>query len=82
MENFIKVKVIESEKGWGQKVDDYMVCLTEEDANEFNALNGHEVVPDWYMYATNDYGVIKLGEPQLSYLKENKRVWLSKLNNL
>ena len=31
----IKVPVIESERGWGSKVDDFMVCLSVEDANAF-----------------------------------------------
>ena len=28
----VKVAVIESESGWGSRVDDYMVCLSNDDA--------------------------------------------------
>lgn len=30
-----KVEVVESERGWGSRVDDYVVCLTLQDAEQF-----------------------------------------------
>lgn len=57
----VKVEIIESERGWGSKVDEvkYFEAETSEEAlkvaNEFcknyNSKNTEEVVPDWYMYA-------------------------------
>lgn len=57
----VKVEIIESERGWGQKVDEvkYFEAATFEEAtklatdfcNEYNADNNEAVVPDWYMYA-------------------------------
>ncbi len=50
------VHIIESEKGWGQKVDEVKEFETKELAEtfckEYNAKNNKDVVPDWYMYAT------------------------------
>lgn len=51
-----KVDIIESERGWGQKIDETKFF---DDANEafkfvedYNATNNKTEVPDWYMYAT------------------------------
>ena len=50
-----RVVIIESERGWGQKVDEvrYFDNLAEAEAfvKKFNAGNNLGVVPDWYMYA-------------------------------
>lgn len=50
-----KVTIIESERGWGSKVDDVKYFDTKENALafcvEFNKCNTGTVVPDWYMYA-------------------------------
>lgn len=50
-----KVPVIESERGWGQKVDYYAYFETIQSANQFikeyNSQNNLPYVPDWYMYA-------------------------------
>jgi len=50
-----RVDIIESERGWGQKIDEQRYF---DDANEayefvekFNAKNNLPHVPDWYMYA-------------------------------
>lgn len=79
----VKVPVIESERGWGSKIDDYMVCLTADDAQkfviEFNSKNTGATVPDWYMYAERDSQPIDITEKQFKFLKKNKRVWLSTL---
>lgn len=52
-----KVAIIESESGWGQKVDEVKEFNSYEDAKkfqmEFNKENTETVVPDWYMYAQN-----------------------------
>ena len=50
-----RVTVIESERGWGQKVDEYRRFETKEEAEQwakqFNAKNDLDYVPDWYMRA-------------------------------
>lgn len=49
------VQLIESERGWGQRVDEVKKFKTREDAEKyvdtFNAKNNKRIVPDWYMYA-------------------------------
>jgi hypothetical protein len=51
----VKVFIIESEAGWGQKVDEVKEFPTKEEANafvkEFNSYNSLPYTPDWYMYA-------------------------------
>jgi hypothetical protein len=51
----IKVEIIESERGWGQKVDDVRNFDTLSEAqkfvDEYNSKNNEPEVPDWYMYA-------------------------------
>lgn len=50
-----KVEIIESERGWGQKLDETLYFDKREDAEEYvkiyNAQNTSVVVPEWYMYA-------------------------------
>ena len=50
-----KVHIIESEKGWGQRVEEVLEFPTLEEAEEFckkfNAENSEPDAPDWYMYA-------------------------------
>ena len=50
-----KVTIIESERGWGQKVDEVCEFKSYEDAKifqlEFNKQNDKDYVPDWYMVA-------------------------------
>jgi hypothetical protein len=54
-----KVDIIESEAGWGQRVDQVKEFHTEQEAVEykdgFNAENDLDHVPSWYMYATDPY---------------------------
>lgn len=78
-----KIAVYESERGWGRKIDDWMVCLTSEDAllfkNEFNSENTEESVPDWYMVVIDEPVPIMLNSTQYSVLQKEKRVWLSSI---
>lgn len=50
-----KVIIMESERGWGQRVDGVELYDTREQAeariSEVNAQNTETTVPDWYMYA-------------------------------
>ena len=50
-----KVYIIESEKDWGQRVDEIREFDTEDEADafviKFNSANTGDVTPDWYMYA-------------------------------
>ena len=51
----VKVNIIESERGWGQKIDEVKEFATMELAEafvtEFNSRNTEHAVPDWYMRA-------------------------------
>lgn len=51
-----QVDLIESERGWGSKIDEtkYFDTLDEATAfvEKFNSQNDKDYVPDWYMYAT------------------------------
>jgi hypothetical protein len=80
----MKIPVIESEKGWGRKIDDYMVCIDSKDClvykQDFNAKNTEKIVPNWYMIVEGEPESIFLTEQQYLYLVEEKRVWLSQLN--
>ena len=52
----IKVYIMESERNWGQKVDEVKEFDTLEKAQafitEYNSVNNLDYVPDWYMFAT------------------------------
>lgn len=56
-----KLYIVESERGWGQRVDEVMKFNTYDEADkykkEFNAKNNLDYVPDWYMYADGPYAV-------------------------
>lgn len=84
----IKIPVIESERGWGSKVDDYMVCKSVEDAldfmKEFNSKNNENTTPDWYMYCSNNPEPINLSKEQYVKMEEseNSRNWLSSLEKI
>lgn len=79
----VRVAVWEYERGWGSKIDDYMVCLSVEDANafkkEFNEQNDEKMAPDWYMVAQGEPIAIDLTPNQEEKLKKEKRVWLRNL---
>ena len=57
-----RVNIIESERGWGQKIDETKYFDNEAEARQFakdynTKYNNQPTVPDWYMYA--DYvGVV------------------------
>jgi hypothetical protein len=53
------VSIIESERGWGQKVDDVFHFDTDKEARDWAKLynmkyNPPGPTPDWYMYASYD----------------------------
>lgn len=52
----VKVFIIESERGWGQRVDEIKEFDTRAEADafcaDFNKCNTLAEVPDWYMVAT------------------------------
>lgn len=82
----VKVPVIESERGWGNKIDDWMVCQSDEMANafikEFNSKNNENTTPDWYMYADNVIVPHDLSDEQYKKLLTEEKMWLSQLNKL
>lgn len=51
----VKVYIMESERGWGQRVDEVKEFDTAVEADafieEYNSKNTDTEVPDWYMYA-------------------------------
>lgn len=51
----VKVEIIESERGWGQRLDEVKEFSNRTKAEEFvekyNSKNNLPEVPDWYMYA-------------------------------
>jgi len=81
----VKVPVTESERGWGQKIDDYVVCLSNEDGlaftKEFNSKNDKTEVPDWYMVVKDAPMPLDISEKQFEALNKSKtkRLWLSDL---
>ncbi len=54
-----RVNIIESERGWGSKIDEVRTFPSLEEAEafvtEFNSHNTEETVPDWYMRAEVDW---------------------------
>lgn len=82
----LAVPVVESERGWGRKIDDYMVCLTIKDAEkfteEFNSDNKDGPAPDWYMQAEGEPIPIDINDKQYNVLKKRKRMWKSDLINI
>lgn len=53
------VNIIESERGWGQQIDEVKTFMSFKEANEFvinyNKRNNKPSTPDWYTYATEPY---------------------------
>ena len=49
------VKIIESERGWGQRLDERKFFDSADEAwafvDKYNSVNNEDTVPDWYMYA-------------------------------
>ena len=84
--NAFKIAVIESEAGWGRKIDNYMVCLSLEDIEsfrtEFNSKNDSDSTPDWYMQVEGDPISIYLNDNQYECVFNEKKVWLSRLKNV
>lgn len=54
-----RLNIIESERGWGQRIDEVMTFDSLEAAEkykaEYNSANKLDYVPDWYMYAAGPY---------------------------
>lgn len=82
----VKIAVWEYERGWGSKIDDWMVCQSVEDAlnfkQEFNSKNTESSAPDWYMICKDEPVAIDLTDKQMELFKENNRVWLSALKKI
>lgn len=55
MESEVKVAIIESERGWGRKIDEIKTFPTLDKAQafikEYNSYNTSTTAPDWYMQA-------------------------------
>lgn len=54
-----KVDICESERGWGQRLDETCEFTNYQEALEFsedfNSKNTQDTVPDWYLYAGKPY---------------------------
>lgn len=63
-----RIDIIESEKGWGKRVDESLYFDSKEEAElyrvKFNAQNTGSKTPDWYQYAA---------EPVLVDMKHERR---------
>jgi hypothetical protein len=50
-----RINIIESERGWGQKINETLYFDTEEEALEYqkkyNSRNTSLTTPEWYIYA-------------------------------
>ena len=61
LNNVWAVDIIESERGWGSKVDETKLFDSKESADafvkEYNKDNTAAVAPDWYMQAQTPYRV-------------------------
>jgi len=81
MPHVYEIAIIESERGWGSKVEDYVYTITLDKADKFvedyNSKNNSPVVPDWYMYADKpvmvnvseeDYNLILSGSNSRGYI--------------
>ncbi len=81
-----RVAIYEYERGWGSKIDDYMICLSEEDANSFmdehNSKNNKTEVPDWYSVA-REVTPIAITQSQFNFVtfSESKRAWWMHVKN-
>lgn len=66
--------VIESERGWGQKIDSVREFGTEKERNDFikdfNSKNNEPTVPDWYMYAETGKDIIRDPKPKAKASKK------------
>jgi hypothetical protein len=73
-----RVDIIESERGWGQKIDESLFFDTLTAAQSFvtnyNKDNNLPAVPDWYMYASTPVYISDEQEKEmiLKKLKGNK----------
>lgn len=51
----VRVLIIESERGWGQRIDEVRefksLLQAKRFVKRFNKKNDESTVPDWYMYA-------------------------------
>lgn len=84
MKTVVKIAVWEYERGWGSKIDDWMVCEDIDDAlafkREFNSKNTEQSVPDWYMVVKDHPVAMSITEKQYDKLiNNNGRLWLSDL---
>jgi hypothetical protein len=65
--------LIESERGWGQRVDEVREFKTEKKRDdfikEFNSHNNKPTVPDWYMYAEKGKDILR--EPKRKKTKKH-----------
>jgi len=82
----VKIAVIESERGWGRKIDDYMVCLTNKELWNFKENLIVKTRKIQRQIGTCNVKVtqipIDLDEKQYEELEKHKRIWLRALENL
>jgi hypothetical protein len=60
---FYTAVIIESERGWGQRVDEVRKFKTKKGRDNFiirfNSANNEPTTPDWYMYAQKGNDIIR-----------------------
>lgn len=63
MKKNFAIEIIESEAGWGQRLDETKYFETYEEAEkfmkEYNKKNNLSQVPNWHMYASEPFRVEK-----------------------
>lgn len=88
MKKIYKIALIESEKGWGRKVDDYMLCLSIEDAklfkSEYNSKNTSSYTPDSYTQIEGEPEEMIISLAAHEYLKnsKSKRLWFREFSKM
>jgi len=78
-----RVDIIESEAGWGQRIDDSVFFLDKTAAKEWadaynKQFNPPGPAPDWYMYACDPSNLVEVSEAQHKALKK-KHLWKNEL---
>ena len=76
----VKVAIIEHKKGFESKVDDYIVCLSEEECKTFKSKFNEESDmykdSDWYMTIEGEPIHINITDKQLSILEQSEYKFL------
>lgn len=80
-----KIAVYDSERGWGKKLDDYIVCPSAEEGlkfqKDFNSKNIDDVTPDFYSICEGDPTPIEVTDEQWDNIEKHGNQWFKNLDN-